>query len=298
MKGASMTKRIATVLIPFLWLACGSLVAGSQDKNSTKKDPASSTKAGNAQSDAALKESGARSVKYGERDVVTVKTKLRYTTLIILPKEEEILDFVCGDKEYWVVNGNQNFAYIKPARSGAATNINLITASGNVYSFVLSEISESTGAEPDLKVFVEPKEESMMAAIKSAPRFVSSSQIKDYEQQVAIAKAETREARQEAERLIETRTSQFVSGYPVNIKFGYRFTANKKPFLVTSIFHDERFTYIKANPEETPALYEVKDGKPNLLQFEYRNGTYIVPKVIDSGYLTIGRERLEIERKE
>src|SRR5947209_2622699 len=103
--------------------------------------------------EAALSDPPAASViGYNDRDVVPVKTKLRFTTLIILPKNEQILDFTCGDKEFWVVNGNQNFAFIKPAKAGARTNLNLITASGNVYSFLVSEVSE-TKLEPDLKVF-------------------------------------------------------------------------------------------------------------------------------------------------
>src|ERR1700719_628140 len=50
-------------------------------------------------------------VQYRERDIVRVKTKLRFSTLIVLPKNEEILDFICGDKEYWAINGIQNFAH-------------------------------------------------------------------------------------------------------------------------------------------------------------------------------------------
>jgi type IV secretory pathway VirB9-like protein len=53
-------------------------------------------------------------------------------TLIMLPKEEQILDFTCGDKDWWVINGTQNLAYIKPAKAGAQTNLNLITASGGI----------------------------------------------------------------------------------------------------------------------------------------------------------------------
>ena len=44
-------------------------------------------------------ESRARRIKYGEEDVVTVRAKLRFTTLIVLPREESILDFTCGDRE-------------------------------------------------------------------------------------------------------------------------------------------------------------------------------------------------------
>jgi hypothetical protein len=42
----------------------------------------------------------------------------------------------------------------------------------------------------------------------------------------------------------------------------------------------------------------LKDGKPNLIQFEFRNGTYIVAKVLDRGYLAIGKQKLSFARPE
>ena len=60
-----------------------------------------------------------RTVQYGDKDILLVHARLRYTTLIELPKAEQILDFVCGDKEFWVVNGVQNFAFVKPSKAGA-----------------------------------------------------------------------------------------------------------------------------------------------------------------------------------
>jgi hypothetical protein len=55
--------------------------------------------------------------------------------------------------------------------SDTRTNLNLITASGNVYSFVLSEVTDAPDSEPDLKLFVEPKDESMLSAASGQPRF-------------------------------------------------------------------------------------------------------------------------------
>jgi hypothetical protein len=43
---------------------------------------------------------GIRDVSYGPKSVVSVGTKVRFTTLIVLPEGEEILDFVCGDEEW------------------------------------------------------------------------------------------------------------------------------------------------------------------------------------------------------
>src|SRR5471030_1110160 len=91
-----------------------------------------------------------REVSYTPRAVVHIHAKLRFTTMIILPEQEQILDFVCGDKEFWVVSGTQNLAYVKPAKAAASTNLNLVTASGNVYSFLLTEGT----AEADLKLYV------------------------------------------------------------------------------------------------------------------------------------------------
>ena len=65
---------------------------------------------------------GAREVSYSRESVVPLRAKLRFTTMIILPEQEEILDFVCGDKEFWVVSGAQNLAYVKPAKAGVATH--------------------------------------------------------------------------------------------------------------------------------------------------------------------------------
>ena len=239
-----------------------------------------------------------RLVHYGRRDVIAVHARLRYTTLIVLPKDERILDFVCGDKEYWVVEGVENFAYVKPSKEDAQTNLNLITAGGNVYSFVLTEVSKRPGVQPDLKLFVELKEPAMVSAAKSDPRFVPASEIRDYREQIAMAKEETRKTREAAKKQIEEETTRFRSTYPLKLEFPYRFRAFKKPFNVSSIFNDGQFTYIRANPEETPALYEIKDGKPNLVDFEFHDGIYVVSKVLDRGYLAIGKKKMSFRRED
>jgi type IV secretory pathway VirB9-like protein len=236
----------------------------------------------------------AKVIDYGEKDVIPVKTKLRFSTLIVLPKTEQILDFICGDKELWVVNGNQNFAYVKPAKAGAQTNLNLVTASGNVYSFLLSEVSEIPRAEPDFKVFVELKDDSMLAASRSAPKFVAAQELDALKQQMAAAKDEARQVKQSEQAAIDKGIHQFVS----NVRFAYHFEAGKKPFNVRAMYHDDRFTYIQARPEETPTLYEIKDGKPNLVNFDYRDGAYVASKILDRGYLAVGKQKLGFTREE
>jgi type IV secretory pathway VirB9-like protein len=58
----------------------------------------------------------ARVVKYGPNDIVPVKAKLRYSTLIVLPENEEILDFTTGDRDFWIIDGAHNLCYIRSPR--------------------------------------------------------------------------------------------------------------------------------------------------------------------------------------
>ena len=68
--------------------------------------------------------------------------------MIVLPEGEEILDVICGDKDFWVISATHNIAHVKPAKEGASTNLNLVTASGAVYSFLLTEKSgRNAGSE-------------------------------------------------------------------------------------------------------------------------------------------------------
>ena len=116
----------------------------------------------------------ARVVKYAQNDIVPIKAKLRFSTLIILPEKEEILDFTTGDKDFWIINGAHNLCYIHPAQAGIRSNLNLITASGHVYSFLLTEISSDPNADPDLKIFIEPKEQSGIGTGNFVARLCSS----------------------------------------------------------------------------------------------------------------------------
>src|SRR5919108_2200456 len=118
-------------------------------------------------------ETGIRQVSASASSLIPLQTRLRYTTMIVLPEDEEILDVVCGDKDFWVISATQNIAHVKPAKEGAATNLNLVTSSGSVYSFLLSEKNGS----PDLKVYVNGDE----SAVGVKPKYYSAAQVEALE---------------------------------------------------------------------------------------------------------------------
>jgi type IV secretory pathway VirB9-like protein len=247
----------------------------------------------------AATEAAARVVKYSKEDIVPVRAKLRFSTLIVLPEDEEILDFTTGDKEFWVVNGAHNLCYVHPAQAGIRSNLNLITASGHVYSFLLTEISSQPNVEPDLKIFVEPKEGSGFAASTGLRGYVSAGEAEAYKKELESLRSQSMEQIHAAQAQSAEQLNRFRSGYATKLQFDYSLDpkAAREPFLVSVIYHDDSFTYIKCAAPEKPALYEIKDGKPNLISFQFENGVYIAPKIIDSGYLAIGKKKLPFARR-
>lgn len=247
----------------------------------------------------AATEAAARVVKYSKEDIVPVHAKLRFSTLIVLPEDEEILDFTTGDKEFWVINGAHNLCYVHPAQVGIRSNLNLITASGHVYSFLLTEISNQPNAEPDLKLFVEPKEGSGIAANSGLRGYVSAGEAQAYKKELETLRSQTAEQIRAAQAQSANQINHFRSTYPTKLQFDYPLDpkAGREPFLVSAIYHDDSFTYIKCGAREKPALYEIKDGKPNLISFQFENGVYIAPKIIDNGYLAIGKKKLPFARR-
>src|SRR3989442_6837705 len=241
----------------------------------------------------------ARVVKYSKEDIVPVRAKLRFSTLIVLPEDEEILDFTTGDKEFWVINGSHNLCYVHPAQAGIRSNLNLITATGHVYSFLLTEISNEPSADPDLKLFIEPKDQSSIASTTGLQGYVRVEELEAYKKELAALHSQNEERIHSAERLVSEEVSKFRQDYSQKVQFDYNLDkkASRDPFLVSTIYHDDTFTYIKSAAREKPALYEIKDGKPNLINFQLENGVYVVPKILDSGYLAIGKKKLPFTRQ-
>jgi type IV secretory pathway VirB9-like protein len=233
----------------------------------------------------ALPQESARTVQYHSQDIVAIRAKVKYTTLIELPTTEKIMEAAAGDKDFWIVDVVGNFCFVHPAKQGIASNLNLITDKGNIYSFTLQDISGSS-AEPDLKVIVEPADRSAIVAASGPPQFVPAAQLEQSKQQVNALQSH-----------VEQAVDEYKSGYPTQLKFDYVYKANQAPFDIQSIYHDDKFTYIKTNAPEKFSIYEMKDGKPNLVTYDLRERTYIIPKVIDDGYVELGKKRMNFARK-
>ena len=152
-------------------------------------------------------------MKYSQQDVISVRAKLRYSTLIVLPQNEDILDFATGDKDFWIINGAHNLCYVHPAQAGIRSDLHLITASGHVYSFLLTEISNEPSVEPDLKLFVEPKEESSVGGNRLLQGYVRASEAEAYKKELDALHAQTDEQIHAAEARVTEQVNKFKADY-------------------------------------------------------------------------------------
>jgi type IV secretory pathway VirB9-like protein len=230
-------------------------------------------------------DASARTVQYHAQDVVPIHAKLKYTTLIEVPATEKIMEAATGDKDFWVVDVVSNFCFVHPAKEGISSNLNLITDKGNIYSFTLQDVS-NTAQIPDLKVLVQPADHSSIVASTGPSQFIPAAQLDQSRQELAALQSH-----------VEQAVDEYKSSYPLQLKFDYSYRANEAPFDIQSIYHDNKFTYIKTTAPEKFSVYEMKDGKPNLVTYDLREGTYIIPKVMDSGYVELGKKRMDFSRK-
>ncbi len=170
----------------------------------------------------AFGQESARTVQYHSQDIIAIRAKVKYTTLIELPTTEKIMQAATGDKDFWIVDVVGNFCFVHPAKQNIASNLNLITDKGNIYSFTLQDISGSS-AEPDLKVIVEPADRSAIVAASGPAQFVPAAQLEQSKQQVNALQSH-----------VEQAVDEYKSGYrcplePPRIRFSC-----PKPLRVSS----------------------------------------------------------------
>src|SRR5215469_8280703 len=162
---------------------------------------------------------GARLVHYSQTDIIQIRAKLRFSTLIVLPANEEILDFTTGDKDYWIINGAHNLCYLHPAQAGIRSNLNLVTASGHVYSFLLTEISNEPNVDPDLKVFVVPAEDGNTTGSIKPAAYVRESEVNAYKDELAQVQKQLADEIQHERAQEQADVARYRSEYVGKLRF-------------------------------------------------------------------------------
>ena len=208
--------------------------------------------------------------------------------MIVLPDGEEILDVICGDKDFWVISATQNIAHVKPAKEGAATNLNLVTGSGAVYSFLLTEKNGRHAGSEGVRE----------RATKARPPGSRSTTAPRRSRRCEAELPQARAAVEAAGRRADEAIAAYQQQYPARLQFAYG-TSEVREAVPRPVHLARRPVHLhQGRRQELPALYEVKDGKPALVNFQVQQGTYVVPKVLDEGYLALGKERFAFAQQE
>ena len=225
-----------------------------------------------------------------------VRAGLLQSTLIVLPAEEKVANVFAGDTVDWVFDGGHvasRFISVKPKLAGSSTDIHIVSDHGNEYTLQLHEVSAEEDTHYDSKVFINAGDKAAQQRLTGLPVFVPAADLDKAKQEAATAKA----ALAAELKAQEIKVEQYRSQYPGSLRFDYAWNEKKgKELGLQEIWHDDRFTYLRGRFQETPALYEVKDKKISLINFDFANGLYTVPKQLDNGYLTIGKQKVEFHR--
>src|SRR5271170_7285159 len=209
-----------------------------------------------------LQPNAPRTVIVSEADTPPViRAGLLQSTLILLPAEEKIATVFGGDTVDWVFDGGHvasRFISVKPKLANATTDIHIVSDHGNEYTLQLQEISSDADAYFDSKVFIVPGDKAAKDRLTDIPVFVPAAELDKAKQEAAAAKAAQVAELKSEEAKAETYRSQ----YPGSLHFDFTWDEKKgKELGLQQIWHDDKFTYLRGVFQETPALYELKDGK-------------------------------------
>ena len=246
-----------------------------------------------------LQPNAPRTISVPEADTPpVVRAGLLQSTLILLPAEEKVANVFAGDTVDWVFDGGHvasRFISIKPKVPGSSTDVHIVSDHGNEYTLQLREVSDDDDPHFDSKIFITPGDKAAKERLIELPVFVPAAELDKVKQEAAAAEA----AQAATLKTEKTQEEAYRSQYPGSLHFDYTWDKSKgKELGLQEIWRDDKFTYLRGSFQETPALYEVKDKKPSLINFDFSNGLYTAPKELENGYLAIGKQKVEFHRNE
>jgi type IV secretory pathway VirB9-like protein len=221
--------------------------------------------------------------------------------LIELPAEEKVATVFGGDTVSWVFDAGHvasRYISIKPKVADSSTDLHIVSGHGNEYTIELREISrDKENSHFDSKVYVTSSDPKVAENIAKSPVFVPAAEAYAKEAQLKKEADDARKAAEADHEAVASAAETFKAGYPNTLHFDYTWDQKKGSALgIEQIWRDDKFTYLRGKFQETPALYELKDGKGSLINYDFANGLYTIPKSVAQGYLSIGKQRVDFRQ--
>src|SRR5581483_7202214 len=192
------------------------------------------------------------------------------------PDGEKAVTYLCGDPKHWdvqIIEGAERFVNVKPSPGAHGTDIQILTDHNHNYT-VKADVKNPV----DIKLFLDSTD---LESIHKPPTFVPASEAQRAKTEAQEAQSELERLKRQTDEKIRNDVDRYRATYPQKLTFDYAFQRDEAPFHVHAVFHDDRFTYIAANPDEVASFYALKDGKPDLVQFQFTNGVYVVNGIVD-----------------
>ena len=215
------------------------------------------------------------------------------------------------------MRGADNVAFVKAMDLGRRTRLSLVTASNRTYSF---DVFSTAAYRPDEVLVVDwwgggPADAGEGGATGLEPGFdpeglaldfAPAAAVADYEARIAAAEEDvfriTEEAAREEVRIRELgsqRFAEYLRSYPRRVQMRYRLSDRLRaaPLLVTQVWTDGQFTYLRSRSEESPALYSltgVEGEEPVFVNYTLSpDGLYVVDHVLGAGFAQLQGARGE-----
>ncbi len=244
---------------------------------------------------------GCKTIHFKEGRVYLIKAAMYQGTHITLP-DRLMLDPVAGDGALWTVEGNGHHVMVQPNSAepeGRESTLTLIDQSNTSYHFKLRRVSKN----PDTCV-----------AVKRAEKFFKNVQGQggtNYqtpkERKQAVFKIQIDELQQtlkEEKQVSEKRIDGVLKKYRSFIYTRYKWTEGmgfKGSKLVTDVYDDGRFTFIRVVPDQRGVLAvsaEI-DGKQEMIQYNLESDSmYKISGIYPEFNLQYGKSKVKITRKD
>jgi len=128
------------------------------------------------------------------------------------------------------------------------------------------------------------------------PPLARASEVQAYKTAVDAARAESAQAVQVPRSGHNEKSASTANSTPkLQILIRLQRESGAAPVFSSAIYHDENSLTSSARLKEKPTIYEVK-MQTNLINFELVNGVLRDSKIVDQGYLALGKKKLNFER--
>ena len=223
---------------------------------------------------------------------ITVMTRVRHVSAVVLPETAEIVEVVAGDPEYWDVSAAAHLVFVRPLVEGARSNVVLLTAAGGVVPLF---VVESADAMVDAVVRVATPAGVVPVLAKAGAAAASAARAAEAWEAVAAAETRATERVEAARTAARNRLDAGREAYPRRLRFDYRWPggAADYPWFVEGMWHDGRRTYLRTRAI-APVFHERVDGELEGVRVSAVLGDvlHVVPRVLGSGALEVGGRRL------